>query len=298
MNLTAEQEYAIQNAMLLALVLAVALLQFFFAPLIFLPSMSGAVALLAICMIATPLHWGLLHESIHGNLFADPVVNRRAGRLLGVFLGLSWDVMRFGHLLHHSNNRHEFDRPEAISPGSSPARAALPYFAKLVGGHAVISVVSSVGLSLPSRLIERLVPKVEPMRTAAMRAFLNPPRQVRIRVDVAMIALLIVAAIWSWSARWSIFAATIGARFFILSVLDNAPHYGTALNSGTYARNTRLPRLASWLVTGHNFHGIHHGATGLKWQELSVAFVNSSGCYEGRWTEMVLRQFRGPVALK
>lgn len=292
-----DDKFGTQNAALLALVLAVALLQFFIAPLIIPGGASSALALVVLCMMTAPLHWGLMHESIHGNLFAGSARNRGAGRLLGIFLGLSWDVMRFGHLLHHSNNRHEFDRPEAIAPGSSAVRTAGPYFARLLGGHALISAVSSVGLSLPSRLVEQLVPKVEPMRTAALRAFLNVDRQARIRTDIVLIALLIVAAVWCWGTRWPIFAATVAARFFVLSLLDNAPHYGTALDSGTYARNTHLPRWASWLVMGHNFHGIHHRATGLKWQELRAAFVDGGGSYESSWGAMVLRQFRGPVVL-
>ena len=286
-----------QNAALLALVLTIALLQYFIAPLAFPGGKSGSLALVVLCLMTTPLHWGLMHESIHGNLFDDSARNRWAGRLLGIFLGLSWDVIRFGHLLHHSNNRHELDRPEAIPPGSSAVRTAVPYFAKLLGGHALVSAVSSVGLSLPSRLVEQLVPKVEPMRTAALRAFLNPNRQARIRTDIVLIALLMVAAVWCWGTRWPVFVATVAARFFVLSLLDNAPHYATALDSGTYARNTHLPRWASWLVTGHNFHGIHHRATGLKWQELRAAFVHGGGSYEGSWGTMVLRQFRGPVVL-
>lgn len=293
----AAQKFTAQNVALLALVAAIALLQFFLAPFVLPAGASGPVALVVLCMIATPLHWGLMHESIHGNLFAAPLANRRAGRFLGIFLGLSWDVMRFGHLLHHSNNRHEFDRPEAIAPGSSWGRAVVPYFAKLVGGHALISAGSSVGLSLPSRLVERLVPNVEPMRTAALRAFLNRARRARIRLDVAAIVLLIIGAVWCWGAQWPAFATTLAARFFMLSLLDNAPHYGTALDSGTYAHNTHLPRWASWLVTGHNLHGIHHGATGLKWQELRAAFADRGGAYEGSWTAMVMRQFRGPVVL-
>jgi fatty acid desaturase len=203
--------------------------------------------------------------------------------------------MRFGHLLHHSNNRHEFDRPEAVPPGGTRLRAAIPYFAKLCGGHALISSLSSIGLALPSRAVERLIPKVEPMRTAALRAFLNPERHVRIRVDIACIVLLVAAAAFCWGGLWPVFAATIIARFFMLSLLDNAPHYATALDSGTYARNTRLGPW--WLVTGHNFHGIHHSATGLRWQELHRRFRSTGAQYEGGWTVMVLRQFRGPVFL-
>lgn len=292
-----EGTFARENAALFALAIAIALLQFFAAPFFVPAGVWSAAALVLLCMIVTPLHWGLMHESIHGNLFAAPEENKRAGRLLGVLLCLSWDVMRFGHLLHHSNNRHEFDRPEAVPPGGSRAHAAVPYFAKLFGGHALISAVSSIGLALPQRLVARLVPKSEPMRTAALRAFTNPERQGRIRVDITVVLLLVAAAVLCWGARCPLFAATVAARFFILSLLDNAPHYATPLGSGTYARNTRLPSWASSLVTGHNFHGIHHGATGLKWQELRAAFRNSGARYDGHWTSMVVRQFRGPVVL-
>jgi fatty acid desaturase len=289
--------YAAANAALLAIVIGVALLQFFVAPLVLPAGTWTALALIALCMASTPLQWGLMHESIHGNLFSDVATNRRAGRLLGWFLCLSWDVMRFGHLLHHSNNRHEFDRPESIPPGGSRARAVVPYFAKLLGGHALISASSSVGLALPPRIFRQLIPKVEPMRAAALRAFTNRERQARIRTDVGAIAVLLVIGSVCWGVQRPLFAAAIAARFLMLSLLDNAPHYETALDSGTYARNTSLPRWASCLVTGHNFHGIHHGATGLKWQELSSTFAQKGAQYNGSWTAMVLRQFRGPVAL-
>ncbi|HTT82464.1 MAG TPA: fatty acid desaturase [Rhizomicrobium sp.] len=289
--------HELTNAALFVAALAVALLQFFLAPLILPMGLAGVVALVCLCAVTTPLHWGLMHESIHGNLFRNPGTNRRAGRLLGNFLCLSWDVMRFGHLLHHSNNRHEFDRPEAVPAGGSRLAAAGPYFLKLLGGHALISAVSSVGLALPARVVTRLVPESEPMHTAALRAFTNKERQARIRGDLCVTVLLVALAAFCWSACWPVFVATILVRFLMLSLLDNAPHYGTALDSGTYARNTRLPRWAHWLVMGHNFHGIHHAATGLRWQELRTAFARAENTYEGSWTTMVLRQFRGPVYL-
>jgi fatty acid desaturase len=258
---------------------------------------GSAVALILLCAVTTPLHWGLMHESIHGNLFRDPAANRRAGRVLGNLLLFSWDVMRFGHLLHHSNNRHEFDRPEAVPQGGSRLGATVPYYFKLLGGHALISAVSSIALTLPARLTTKFVPNAEPMHTAAIRAFTNKERQARIRGDLCVTVLLVALAMFCWSANWPVFVATIATRFAMLSLLDNAPHYGTALDSGTYARNTSLPYWACWLVMGHNFHGIHHRATGLKWRELRAAYFAAGTGYEGSWTAMVLRQFRGPVYL-
>lgn len=285
------------NVLLLAAALAVALLQFFAAPLVMPSGIGGVFGIVALCILATPLHWGLMHESIHGSLFEDSAANRRVGRVLGCFLCLSWDVMRFGHLLHHSQNRHGFDRPEAVPPGRSRVLAAVPYFFKLLGGHALVSAVSSVLLALPFSVAKHLIPRAEPVGTAARRAFGRPDRQIRIRADLVATILLLVCACLCWRARWPVFAAAVAARFVVLSLLDNAPHYGTALDSGVYARNTRVPRFLDWLIMGHNFHGVHHGATGLKWHELRPAFVRKSTAYEGTWVLMVLRQFRGPVYL-
>jgi fatty acid desaturase len=285
------------NAALLAFALAISLLQFFLAPLLLPSGAWSALALVCLCAVTTPLHWGLMHEAIHGNLFSADAANRRSGRVLGNFLCLSWDVMRFGHLLHHSNNRHEFDRPEAVAPGGSRLAAAAPYYFKLLGGHALISFVSSIGLALPSRIVARLVPEAEPMRTAALRAFTRADRQWRIRGDLLTVIIFLALAGLCWGVHWPILAVTIAARFAVLSLLDNAPHYGTPIHSGTYARNTRLPRWAHWLVMGHNYHGIHHIATGLKWRELRAAFETGGTSFEGSWTAMVLRQFRGPVFL-
>lgn len=295
--LCAHARHARDDALLFGAVLAVALLQFFAAPLLLPRGTWTACAIVALCAAVTPLHWGLMHEAIHGHLFAKESPNRHAGRLLGHFLCLSFDVMRFGHLLHHSHNRHEFDRPEAVGPDSSRFVAAIPYYLKLLGGHALISAVLSAVLALPSVFARRLVPDAEPMRTSAGRAFGRKERRWRIRGDLCAIAALLALAMLCWRGAWPVFAATIVARFLMLSLLDNAPHYGTALDSGTYARNTRLPRWAEWIVMGHNFHGIHHGSTGLRWQELRAAFVRAGTNYEGGWPAMVLRQFRGPVYL-
>jgi fatty acid desaturase len=293
----AQNVHGATNAALLALALAISLLQFFLAPLLLPPGAWSTLALVCLCAVTTPLHWGLMHESIHGNLFGGSASNRRAGRVLGNLLCLSWDVMRFGHLLHHSNNRHEFDRPEHVAPGGSRVGAAVPYYLKLLGGHALISFVSSISLALPSPIVARLVPKAEPMRTAALRAFTRADRQWRIRGDLLTTIVLLALAGFCWGVRWPILATTIAARFAVLSLLDNAPHYGTAIDSGTYARNTSLPRWAHWLMMGHNYHGIHHAATGLEWQDLRAVFARSGAPYEGSWTSMVLRQFRGPLVL-
>ncbi|HEY1612696.1 MAG TPA: fatty acid desaturase [Rhizomicrobium sp.] len=297
------RRHAWQSAAVLVAILMIALAQYFLIPLL-LPT-GAAVDVLAIllCALSTPLHWGLMHESIHGNLFGDTRGNRVAGRILGSFLFLSWDVMRFGHLLHHSANRHVFDRPEAIPDGSTRLAAAGPYFAKLFGGHALISALTPFAILLPFSLQKHVLKtaaagdEAKPFRVFVLRALSDPARRLRIRVDVAINIALVALAVWCWGAHWPVFVACLAARFCVLSFLDNAPHYGTPVDSGVKARNSHLPRFASWLVLDQNFHGVHHGFPALRWQELRSAFERSEIPYDSRWVATVLRQLRGPLVV-
>ncbi len=91
--------------------------------------------------------------------------------------------------------------------------------------------------------------------------------------------------------------ASIVARWFMLSLLDNAPHYGMPLDSGLNARNTRIAGWASWLVLNQNFHGVHHHNPQLHWRDLPGKFQQADERYEGGWLGALLRQFRGPIAL-
>src|SRR5690606_934795 len=50
-------------------------------------------------------HWGLIHEAIHKHFAADSKDNERGGRLLAIMLGVSFHIVRFGHLIHHKLNR-------------------------------------------------------------------------------------------------------------------------------------------------------------------------------------------------
>jgi len=289
------------NAALLVPVLGLSLLQFGLLPLIFGASPLADAALLVAIVLATPLHWGLAHESFHGGFSRDAGRNRAAGRVLGWFLFMSWDLIRFGHLMHHDANRHLYDRPEVLEGGQSRLAGAPAYFAKLLGGHAAISVLSSLGVLVPEALTRRVIervgddPELTKIRGAALRAFTNAERRTRIRIDLIVIVLLAAAAVWAWGPAWPVFAASLGLRWMTLSLLDNAPHYGTALDSARAARNTWIPAWLRVWVMNQNLHGVHHRLPDLNWRELPPEFRRQGGGYACSWFAQVLRQFRGPL---
>lgn len=295
------------NAALLVGVLALAMIQFALAPpLLLLPLHAplAAVALVLLLALTTPLHYGLMHETMHGHLFGDERWDRAIGRLLGILLGLPWETMRFGHLAHHSLNRHSYDRPEMLRPGQGRLSAAAVYYFKLAIGHALSYALMPLPALLPTRTTARVLslagpsPEVEQLRRRALHTFTNPKRRNGLRADIIAIFLVFGLAIWWWGAAWPVFAACVAARWSVQSLLDNAPHYGMPLDSGLDARNTSMPVFLRLLVMNGNYHGIHHHSPQLHWRALPAAFARSGAETEGSWLAAVARQFRGPIELE
>ena len=291
------------NVVLLAGVVGVAALEFGLLP--HLVTLNAAAAILFVIVVALtgPLHYGLMHETMHGHLFRDEKIDRPIGRMLGILLGLPWETMRFGHLAHHSQNRHSLDRPEALRPGQSRSLAAVIYYFGLVIGlalsYALMPLLALLPVSTTGWVVDRIGtgPDTEALRTAALRTFTNMKRRTAIRLDLVTIFALFGLALWSWGAWWPVFAACIAARWSVMSLLDNAPHYAMPLNSGLDARNTAMPAFARVFVMNGNYHGTHHHAPQLCWHELPEAFAGSHAPLDGSWLASIARQFRGPVTL-
>ncbi|HUB85836.1 MAG TPA: fatty acid desaturase [Rhizomicrobium sp.] len=291
------------DAALLLAVGIIAVLIFGAAPLLFHVGWKGGIAFVALAALTAPLHYGLMHETMHGNLFDSEEGNRAAGRALGVTLGLPFETMRFGHLAHHGFNRHSYDRPEAMKPGQSWLSAAGLYYFMLLGGNDLLYAVMSLPIFLPESGVRWVIgkmgdhPDTQAMRNAALRTFTNKARVRAIRIDVIAEVALAALAIWLWGALWWVFAGSVLARWIVLSILDNAPHYAMPLDSGLNARNTAMPRPIRWLILNQNFHGIHHHTPQTHWRELPALFEGTDKSLDGNWAVALLRQFRGPQRL-
>src|ERR1700744_3878060 len=168
---------------LLALAGAMAVLEFGAYPRLFPTSGWSLAVFVALVALTAPLHYGLMHETMHGNLFANERWNRLRGRLLGITLGLPFETMRFGHLAHHSNNRHKFDRPEYLAPGQSFLAAAPAFYFKTIIGNELIYTLVPLLIFVPMPVLQRYAAGLDPnddgaqIRAAALRSFSNPERR-------------------------------------------------------------------------------------------------------------------------
>jgi fatty acid desaturase len=257
-------------------------------------------------VFGTQSYWALIHEAMHGHLGATPRTSQRLGRALCWFFPAPFRVLRTGHLLHHALNRSEFDRSEVFDPRVQRRwHAALAYYPRLLMGLYLAEVAVTVVVWLPRAWLRAWVARTARRYGAAGRALLptlthqclNPAALRELRVDSAVIFVVLGVSAWCHSAAPGWLIGLLLARGVIVSFSDNAFHYGTAVSDRRAALNLAT---AAWYARGvcyFNLHGVHHRHPALPWWELPRAFAADGGHYAGRWGAQAWRQLRGPLPL-
>lgn len=289
------------NLALMALHLALNLYQFLLLPLVLLPRDPWwALTLIPLVAANNPL-WSLIHETIHGSFHRSSRLNRLAGRALSLAFAAPWRVLRTGHLLHHRLNRTEADRNEAYDPRETTAlRAAPAYYYQLLVGLYVSQLLSPIAFFLPQPVLDWARPRfLEPESYSGKAAAVltRPDSVAEIRVDGALIVLLLGGSLFAYGAWWWLVPAILAARCICISFLDYVYHYGTPIDRLLHAYNLRLPAPLSAALLNFNLHAVHHRHPSLPWRWLPEAFRAESDDYHSGYGAAALRQLRGPIAL-
>ncbi|MBF6300986.1 fatty acid desaturase [Nocardia amamiensis] len=276
------------------------LLQLFAVPLLLLPrDPAWGWALLPLALLTTTF-WAVIHEAVHGNLHPRRSRNDRYGRMLAVLYGAPFALLKAGHLLHHRYSRTR-DRGEVYDPArSSWAKAAPGYYLRLFGGLYLLEVAAVVLAALPAAAVRRLAHAVDEPDTVAGPLLERVARTEvfwQFRIDAAAIAVLHGAAFVAYGSHWWMLLAALAGRGVIVSLSDNAYHYGTDLDEPLEALNLELPARLEVLALSFNLHGMHHRRPGLRWYELRPAFDAEGGRCDSGWFRAVARQIRGPIGI-
>ncbi|MFD4439371.1 fatty acid desaturase [Nocardia sp. NPDC058519] len=288
------------NVRLLVLALTIGATQLYVIPLVLLPrNPAWGWALVPLTLTITPF-WSLIHESIHGSLLKSRPRNDRMGRILAVVYGSPFAMLKAGHLLHHRYSRVR-ERSEIYDPAQTSWRAAAPlFYLKLFGGLYLLEVVALLLAPMPERAIRALgrwADAPDSVGGLVLERVAQPVVLGRFRTDAAAIVVIHTAAFLAYGAHGWMLLAAIGGRALIISLSDNAYHYGTDLELPRAAMNLRLPRMLERFALSFNLHDVHHRHPGLRWYELRSRFDAEGGRYHLGWFSAVARQLRGPIEL-
>lgn len=258
----------------------------------------GLLALLA--LVTTPM-WALAHEAIHGQLHPNKALNQKFGRLLCVFFGSPFRLLRHGHLHHHRHSRMEEDRTEIYDAyNSSYISAAIAFYPRLLGGLYLGEVLANILFLLPRKVLFILLDKVHPAhdgpaRARAEKELLEASALRELRQDALMIIALYAVAFYCYGVLWWQLALVLCVRGLLISIVDNSFHYHTPLNDHLYSLNLRLPNWASPLILNFNMHRTHHSHVSLPWHALPSATKYEDE--DPNFVDGLLRQLGGPIPL-
>ncbi|RUL62610.1 fatty acid desaturase [Dyella dinghuensis] len=256
-------------------------------------------------VVLTPTHWGLIHESIHGQLSSRRWLNEWLGRVLAIAFLLPYDAARFGHLMHHRFTRESFDRPDVHDGVTHRVLARIGYYTHLLGGLYLAELALPLLTFLPASWVCRLVAhklrSEDPIDQDVRRLFVafagNSERRAHIRRDWMLSVVLHACAFYLYGAWWPVLAITMFLRGLWLSVADNLPHYDVMLDEQQRARNFRAPAIWHPVLMNHHLHRLHHQHPTLPWTALpalardaaSASVPNTDAAY----FRAALRQLRG-----
>lgn len=256
-----------------------------------------ALALLALPLALTSVpHWGLIHEGIHKHLHPDPEVNERLSRLLGIFMGASFHVLRFGHLMHHKLNRNWHS--ECVARRTLAAR--LGYYFNLTCGLYLSEVVTGLLMAFLPRAAFLRFARATALKgydevTLAGDRFFYQRQQVRaVRQDVAAMLLILCMAFVIYGPYWPVLMAFIATRAIAVSFLDNIYHYETPADNSKAGKELYLSPRLSRLLLHSNYHETHHLNPDVPWRELPAAHAAQSRVYDGNWGQHAVAQLAGP----
>ncbi|WP_245720909.1 fatty acid desaturase family protein [Nocardia pseudovaccinii] len=289
------------NGWLIGIAVGLALFQMFLLPLVLLPRGAMWGWTLVVMVLSTTPFWSLIHEAIHGSLIRGRGANDACGRVLGVLYGSPFAMLKAGHLLHHRYSRTR-ERTEIYDPATSSwVQAAPGYYLRLFGGLYLLEVAAVLLAVLPASVLRRLGRLMDAPDSVTGLLFerIAQARVLgRFRVDAAAIVVLYAAAFVAYGAYGWMLLAALGGRALVISLSDNAYHYGTELDAPLEAMNLRTLRSLERFALSFNLHGVHHRHPGLRWYELRAKFLDEGGHYHLGWATAAARQIRGPIKLR
>ena len=254
-----------------------------------------ALTMLPLLLISS-LHWGLIHEGIHKNLLPDSADNERTSRLLGILMGTSFHVLRFGHLMHHKLNRDWHS--ERVAQRDLGARTY--YYVNLFFGLYLGEVMTSLMFTFLSHKRFMSIARAsflkgyEEVAIAGERFFFQRGNVKFVRQDMLASLAIHGGAFWLAGAHWPVLLGFLLARALVISFLDNIYHYDTPADNSKAGKELKLPEFASLAILRSNFHETHHLNPDVPWHALPKVHAEQGHCFDGDWMLHARLQLNGP----
>lgn len=233
----------------------------------------------------------LCHEAEHDIFHPDKRINDAAGTLLSLFVPVSFQLRRQGHLGHHLRNRTDDEAFDCFFAGENPLWKRLQFYGILTGGFWLVVLASNFVAALnPAWLASR---RSLDRQTAALQATLHPGTFRRVQLEAGLAILLHGGMIFFFHIPVFRYFVVLFGFGFVWSTLQYIHHYGTVRDVQRGACNVRTWRIFDWICLHHHWHLNHHFHPTVPWIYLPRLVAENAPPPIAFW-QAYLRQWRGP----
>lgn len=291
------------NLSLMLLLTVANLFAMFILPLWLLPQSFWWAMILIPIVLATNTYWSLIHEGIHFIFYPDKTINNVSSRIMSIVLGTVFQIVQFGHLVHHAYNRTNIDRPEVFEPNTQNYwKRNIEYYFKLTVGLYIVEFLGPLLAYLPQPVIARVADKLygfNPQFDKLLKNRLLSAASLRaIRIDATIMYVLYAVAFICYGHYAWVLLLVMLARGFMLSFADNLPHYGTKLDKIRYSYNLSLPPLLQKWLLNFNLHRVHHEQPMVPWRSLPAAKIAMQDHCDINYFKQGIRQYKGLIDIE
>ena len=198
--------------------------------------------------------YSYLHQASHGALSTNRTANELCGRLIGMFLGVSFKGYRLCHMMHHKFLRQERDLQDVIhdGKGNPVLTAVLLILAAIIGAFVFIYIRIPIFGTKLSKSIRVPAETLISWGLWAIVVLISPPylaTQLAITVSIAIV--------------WG-------------SMVDITYHQGLSLNGDlSSSRSLNSHWFGGFILNGEHRHAEHH------------AFPRIPGCHLEELSEII-----------
>ena len=290
-----------QRLNLLLLVLASAVS----AALLFLASHSNNMLIITLCAITFSFTantlFSMLHEAVHGQLFANRSLNTWLGRYAAAWFPTGYSLQRAFHLTHHRNNRSRYEQFDILHEGDVKWLKYAQWYAILTGLYWAITVLGVLGYLLIPRALrvrslrEERSKVAEQTSSYAYLAALDEINPVSARLEILFTFAFQVILFWALDLSATGWMACYAAFAINWSSLQYTDHAFSPLDAKQGAWNLAVGPIGRAFFLNYHCHLAHHQQPGVPWLYLpSLVPINSP---QPRFFRVWAESWRGPRKL-
>ena len=285
-----------QNRILSACALGFQLSALYLTPTLWHFSIWAFLGYLLVYGYGTVMTWLLIHEAIHYKLLVNRKNNDRVGRAHAITFGCPFHILKIGHMTHHRYNRGDLDTTELIPTDTKRYFLwCVAYYARILGMLYVSEVISPLVFFFWKRA-KRIITAVS--KNQALSAVLNlfTHRMVQvIQLDAFLCVGFIALQVYLNRFDLRPFLILFLWRGLIVSMYDNAYHYGTDPHDVQAANNLSVPEFIRPVILNHNLHRLHHRYPTASWASLREFEQRDAETFDAPLFSTFFSQLRGPV---